>query len=171
MDIRGFEVVSAFEEQDINLPTRKTTESAGYDIECAEAVTLEPGQVVLVPTGIKAFMAYDEYLAIHIRSSMAIKRHLALVNSTGIIDSDYYNNEDNEGHIMIALLNYGKETVSLEKGERVAQGIFSKYLITNDDDATGVRTPVASSSLVIRYFEKMPCATRSPFSRETVSLP
>jgi len=62
MDIRGFEVVSAFEEQDINLPTRKTTESAGYDIECAEAVTLEPGQVVLVPTGIKAFMAYDEYL-------------------------------------------------------------------------------------------------------------
>ena len=127
MDIRGFEVVSAFEEQDINLPTRKTTESAGYDIECAEAVTLEPGQVVLVPTGIKAFMAYDEYLAIHIRSSMAIKRH-------------YYNNEDNEGHIMIALLNYGKETVSLEKGERVAQGIFSKYLITNDDDATGIRT-------------------------------
>ena len=97
MDIRGFEVVSAFEEQDINLPTRKTTESAGYDIECAEAVTLEAGQVVLVPTGIKAFMAYDEYLAIHIRSSMAIKRHLALVNSTGIIDSDYYNNEDNEG--------------------------------------------------------------------------
>ena len=86
MDIRGFEVVSAFEEQDINLPTRKTTESAGYDIECAEAVTLEPGQVVLVPTGIKAFMAYDEYLAIHIRSSMAIKRHLALVNSTGIIE-------------------------------------------------------------------------------------
>ena len=53
MDIRGFEVVSAFEEQNINLPTRKTTESAGYDIECAEAVTLEPGQVVLVPTGLK----------------------------------------------------------------------------------------------------------------------
>ena len=88
MDIRGFEVVSAFEEQNINLPTRKTTESAGYDIECAEAVTLEPNQVVLVPTGLKAFMAYDEYLAIHIRSSMAIKRKLALVNSTGIIDSD-----------------------------------------------------------------------------------
>ena len=140
MDIRGFEVVSAFEEQNINLPTRKTTESAGYDIECAEAVTLEPNQVVLVPTGLKAFMAYDEYLAIHIRSSMAIKRKLALVNSTGIIDSDYYNNEENEGHIMIALLNFGNEPVTLEKGERVAQGIFSKYLITNDDAATGVRT-------------------------------
>lgn len=140
MDIRGFEVITAYEDKDIHLPTRKTTESAGYDLECAEAVTLAPGEVKLIPTGIKAFMAYDEYLAIHIRSSMAIKRRLALVNSTGIIDSDYYNNEDNEGHIMIAVLNYGTEPVHLEKGERVAQGIFSKYLITNDDDATGVRT-------------------------------
>lgn len=140
MDIRGFEVITAYEDKDIHLPTRKTTESAGYDLECAEAVTLAPGELKLIPTGIKAFMAYDEYLAIHIRSSMAIKRRLALVNSTGIIDSDYYNNEDNEGHIMIAVLNYGTEPVHLEKGERVAQGIFSKYLITNDDDATGVRT-------------------------------
>ena len=140
MDIRGFEVITAYEDKDIHLPTRKTTESAGYDLECAEAVTLAPGELKLIPTGIKAFMAYDEYLAIHIRSSMAIKRRLALVNSTGIIDSDYYNNEDNEGHIMIAVLNYGTEPVHLEKGVRVAQGIFSKYLITNDDDATGVRT-------------------------------
>lgn len=140
MDIRGFEVITAYEDKDIHLPTRKTTESAGYDLECAEAVTLAPGELKLIPTGIKAFMAYDEYFAIHIRSSMAIKRRLALVNSTGIIDSDYYNNEDNEGHIMIAVLNYGTEPVHLEKGERVAQGIFSKYLITNDDDATGVRT-------------------------------
>ena len=140
MDIRGFEVITAYEDKDIHLPTRKTTESAGYDLECAEAVTLAPGELKLIPTGIKAFMAYDEYLAIHIRSSMAIKRRLALVNSTGIIDSDYYNNEDNEGHIMIAVLNYGTELVHLEKGERVVQGIFSKYLITNDDDATGVRT-------------------------------
>ena len=62
-----------------------------------------------------------------------------LVNSTGIIDSDYYNNEENEGHILIALINMGKEEVQLEKGERVAQGIFSKYLIATDDDATGIR--------------------------------
>ena len=86
MDIRGFEVVSAFEEQDINLPTRKTTESAGYDVNALKQLLQNQAKVVLVPTGIKAFMAYDEYLAIHIRSSMAIKRHLALVNSTGIID-------------------------------------------------------------------------------------
>ena len=132
MDIRGFEVVSAFEEQNINLPTRKTTESAGYDIECAEAVTLEPNQVVLVPTGLKAFMAYDEYLAIHIRSSMAIKRKLALVNSTGIIDSDYYNNEDNEGHIMIALLNFGNEPVTQQAYVLVVSvvlGLCKLYII------------------------------------------
>lgn len=140
MDIRGFEVVTAYENKGVQLPKRKTTESAGYDIECAEDVTIAPGEMKLVPTGLKAFMNYDEYLAIHIRSGMAVKRRLMLVNSTGIIDSDYYNNEDNEGHILIALVNMGTEPVSLEKGERVAQGIFSKYLITNDDNATGIRT-------------------------------
>ncbi len=139
MDIRGFEIITAYEHKNINLPKRKTAESAGYDIECGEDVLIQPGEVKLVATGLKAFMSYDEYLAIHIRSSMAIKRRLMLVNSTGIIDSDYYNNEDNEGHIMIALYNMGSESVALTKGERVAQGIFSKYLLTNDDDATGIR--------------------------------
>lgn len=139
MDIRGFEVISDYEDKGINLPQRKTSQSAGYDIECAETVTLEVGQVSLLPTGLKAFMDFDEYLAIHIRSSMAVKKRLALVNSTGIIDSDYYNNEDNEGHIMIALINYGTQPVTIEKGERIAQGIFSKYLMTSEDDATGVR--------------------------------
>ena len=139
MDIRGFEVISSFEEKNINLPQRKTSESAGYDIECGESVTIQPGEVRLVATGVKAFMNYDEYLAIHIRSSIAIKRHLMLANRTGIIDSDYYNNEENEGHILIGLYNLGSEAVSLDKGERVAQGIFSKYLLTNEDDAQGIR--------------------------------
>lgn len=140
MDIRGFEIITAYEHKNISLPRRKTSESAGYDIESASTVEVAPHQVVLVPTGLKAFMNFDEYLAIHIRSSVAIKRGLMLVNSTGIIDSDYYNNEDNEGHIMIALFNPTDHAVTIEKGERVAQGIFSKYLLTNDDDATGLRT-------------------------------
>lgn len=139
MDIRGFEVISSFEEKNINLPQRKTSESAGYDIECGESVTIQPGEVRLVATGVKAFMNYDEYLSIHIRSSIAIKRHLMLANCTGIIDSDYYNNEENEGHILIGLYNLGSQAVSLDKGERVAQGIFSKYLLTNEDDAQGIR--------------------------------
>lgn len=139
MDIRGFEVVSSFEDAQINLPQRTTAESAGYDIECAETVTINPGEVKIVPTGIKAFMAYNEFLAIHIRSSIGIKRHIILANCTGIIDSDYYNNEDNEGHILLGLYNLGTEAVTLEKGERVAQGIFTKYLVANDDEANGIR--------------------------------
>ena len=139
MDIRGFEVVSSFEDAQINLPRRTTAESAGYDIECAETVTINPGEVKIVPTGIKAFMAYNEFLAIHIRSSIGIKRHIMLANCTGIIDSDYYNNEDNEGHILLGLYNLGTEAVTLEKGERVAQGIFTKYLVANDDEANGIR--------------------------------
>lgn len=140
MDIRGFEIVSSFEQMGISLPRRKTTESAGYDIESAETVKIEPQTSVVISTGLKVFMNYDEYLAIHIRSSIAFKRKLMLMNSTGIIDSDYYNNEENEGHIMIALYNMSDVTVTIEKGERIAQGIFSKYLLTNEDDATGVRT-------------------------------
>ena len=139
MDIRGFEVVSSFEDAQINLPQRTTAESAGYDIECAETVTINPGEVKIVPTGIKAFMAYNEFLAIHIRSSIGIKRHIMLAKCTGIIDSDYYNNEDNEGHILLGLYNLGTEAVTLEKGERVAQGIFTKYLVANDDEANGIR--------------------------------
>ena len=139
MDIRGFEVVSSFEDAQINLPQRTTAESACYDIECAETVTINPGEVKIVPTGIKAFMAYNEFLAIHIRSSIGIKRHIMLANCTGIIDSDYYNNEDNEGHILLGLYNLGTEAVTLEKGERVAQGIFTKYLVANDDEANGIR--------------------------------
>ncbi len=139
MDIRGFEIVSSYENKGIQLPRRKTLESAGYDIEAAQTVTIAPQACVIVATGLKAFMNADEYLAIHIRSSIAFKRNLILMNSTGIIDSDYYNNEENEGHIMIALYNLGGEPVTIEKGERIAQGIFSRYLQTNDDDATGIR--------------------------------
>ena len=140
MDIRGFEVVSAFEGQGINLPKRKTSESAGYDIECAEAVVVGPKETVLIPTGLKAFMHYDEYLAIHVRSSMAIKRGLMLTNSTGIIDSDYYNNEDNEGHIMIPIRNLGDTPFEYNKNERLAQLIIMPYRITAKDRTTKKRT-------------------------------
>ena len=140
MDIRGFEVVSQFEDKDIALPRRKTTESAGYDIECAEAITIAPGEMKLVATGLKAFMNYDEYLAIHIRSSMAIKRHLMLVNSTGIIDSDYFYS-DNEGHMFSKITNDTNEekTIDIAQGEGFMQGIFVEYGITVDDDVTDVR--------------------------------
>ena len=80
-------------------------------------------------------MQPDEYLGIHIRSSLAVKHGVSLANSQGIIDSDYYNNPDNEGHILLALLNMGSTEAVLQKGERVAQGIFYKYLLCDDDQA------------------------------------
>jgi dUTP pyrophosphatase len=136
---RGFQIVSAFADKGIHLPARKTARSAGYDIEAAETVVLAPHAVTVVPTGLKAYMEGDEYLAIHIRSGISIKKGLMLVNSVGIIDSDYYDNPDNEGHIMIAYYNTNDVPLTLEKGERIGQGIFTKYLATSDDAATGER--------------------------------
>ena len=133
---RGFEVVGAYQEQGIRLPVRKTACSAGYDIEAAKDVVLEPHRVTVVPTGLKAYMQPDEYLGIHVRSGFSIKQQVSCINSQGIIDADYYNNEDNEGHIMVALVNHSDAAIAVPKGMRIAQGIFYRYL-TADGDAAG----------------------------------
>ena len=133
---RGFEVVRAYQGQDIHLPERKTACSAGYDIEAAVGVKMPPHQVTLIPTGIKAYMQPDEYLGIHVRSGFSIRQQVSCVNGQGIIDADYYNNEDNEGHIMVALINHSDVEVEVPKGMRIAQGIFYQYR-TADDDAAG----------------------------------
>ena len=100
------------------------------------AVSLAPRQVAIIPTGLKAYMLPDEYLGVHIRSGLSIKKQLSLINGQGIIDADYYNNPDNEGHIMLAIFNHSEVPVKIEKGMRIAQGIFYKYL-TADGDAPG----------------------------------
>ena len=133
MKLRGFEKIAKYAAVDFPMPERKTQKSAGYDFCLPEDVVLEPGKLQLVPTGVKAYMQDNEYLGMHIRSSMAVKRHLMLVNNVGIIDADYYNNADNEGHIMLALLNTGDEALALPKGECVAQGIFYNYLVADGD--------------------------------------
>lgn len=135
--MRGFELVSNISGG--ILPVRSTKASAGYDISVIDGATIEAGAIKVFNTGIKAYMNEDEYLALHVRSSIGIKRGLMLANVTGIIDSDYYNNPNNEGHIMVALLNTTSEPVVIESGERVCQGIFSKYLITSDDQSTQSR--------------------------------
>ncbi|GBE34484.1 deoxyuridine 5'-triphosphate nucleotidohydrolase [bacterium BMS3Bbin06] len=133
--MRGFEVVSAYREKGINIPERKTARSAGYDIESAEDVVIPADGCAKVPTGIKAFMQDDEYLGIHIRSGLAFRKCISLVNDEGVIDADYYNNPDNEGHIVVGLVNHSGEPVEIKKGERIAQGIFKKYLLADGDDA------------------------------------
>ncbi len=130
---RGFEVISKYSGKGINLPKRQTVKSAGYDIEAAEDRLLLPNTVTRVEAGIKAYMEDDEYLSIHVRSGFSIKNAVSLINDEGIIDADYYNNPDNEGHIIIAAINHGDEPVSVKKGDRIAQGIFRKYLTAYDD--------------------------------------
>lgn len=134
---RGFEVVSLYKDKGIELPQRKTRKSAGYDLAAAEDVLIEPGKMAVVNTGIKAYMMDDEYLGIHIRSGLAFKKHLSLVNAQGIIDADYYGNPGNEGHIMVGLVNFGSEAVKITKGMRIAQAIFYKFLTADDDAASG----------------------------------
>lgn len=134
MKLRGFEKISEYANVDFPMPVRKTKFSAGYDFCVPKDVVLEPGVLKLVPTGIKAYMQEGEYLGMHIRSSMAVKRRIQLVNNVGIIDADYYNNSDNEGHIMLAMMNMSDEKITLNKGECVAQGIFYNYLLADDDD-------------------------------------
>ena len=132
---RGFEVVGSYKDKDIALPKRGTGSSAGYDLSAAESVVIAPREMIMVPTGVKAYMEPDEVLYIHIRSSLAVKRQLVLMNSVGVVDADYYNNPDNEGHIFIALWNRGREPVELAAGERLAQGVFMKYLTVDGDEA------------------------------------
>ena len=139
MKQRGFEVVTAYAGQGIALPQRKTAASAGYDLAAAADTVLSPGRVTLVPTGLKAYMQPGEVLCTSIRSSMALRHSLLLANGIGVIDADYYGNEQNEGHIQVAVLNLGTSPLTVHKGERLAQGIFSHYLVTDDDAAGGIR--------------------------------
>ena len=78
---RGFQKIKKYLKNDFTMPSRQTPHSAGYDFYLPEEITLEPGQLKMVPTGIKAYMQSDEYLGIHIRSSMATKKSLCLVNN------------------------------------------------------------------------------------------
>lgn len=135
---RRFVPVKGWEAKAV-LPTRKTGLSAGYDLAAAEAVRIEPGAVALVPTGLKAYMGAGEVLLLAVRSSLAVKRRLTLANAIGVIDADYVDNPENEGHILIALENRGTEPVSLDAGERIAQGLFLPYLTVVDDEPGGSR--------------------------------
>ncbi|MCO0832449.1 dUTP diphosphatase [Fructobacillus sp. W13] len=145
MAARGFEVVSEFEGQGINLPQRSTMQAAGYDFEAAEDIIV-PAQGLqksvkptLVPTGIKAYMQEGEYLQLVSRSSGPMKKKLIMSNGVGIIDGDYYNNEKNEGHIFFQFLNFGDEDLQIKKGDRIGQGLFLPFLLA-DQDADAIKT-------------------------------
>lgn len=115
------------------LPRRKTKYSAGYDFIAIEDFEIKPGEIIKIPTGYKANMLGDEMLLIFVRSSMGFKYNVRMCNQVGIIDKDYYNNLDNEGHMFVKLRNEGDKTFCVKKGDAYAQGIFTKYLTCGED--------------------------------------
>lgn len=145
--MRGFEKISKeqFDKdvignyEDIMMPARKTKHSAGYDFHLISDISLNPGETLKIPLGVKAYMNNDEYLAIYVRSSIGFKYNIRLCNQVGIIDSDYYNNPDNEGHIFIAVHNHGDKVFNLSKKMAIVQGIFTKYLVADDDEVDNER--------------------------------
>ena len=118
----------------IELPKRSTKASAGYDIRSVEEGIIKPGEAKIFKTGLKVSMNTDEVLNIYSRSGHGYKYNICLVNSVGVIDSDYYNNSDNEGHFSIKLINLGDKDFEVNIGDKIAQGIFMKYLTVDDED-------------------------------------
>lgn len=138
--VRGFELVKDAP-ADTVLPSRKTKCSAGYDFYAPYDILIYPLQTThLIPLNVKAYMQDNEVLELYIRSSLAVKQQIKLINAVGIIDADYYSNPDNDGNIGIMLENASASPVVIKKGERICQGIFKQYLVADNDDVSAERT-------------------------------
>lgn len=124
---------------EIKLPTRATTNSAGYDFYSPINITIKPDESVMVWSDIKAHMYYDNALIIIPRSSMG-KQPIMIANTVGLIDNDYYGNEDNDGNIGFRLLNLGKTPYEIKAGDRIGQGIFIKYGTVKNDNTISKRS-------------------------------
>lgn len=138
---RFFEVVKdefRKNEGEIKLPTRASEHSAGYDFYSPIDITIPAHDKVMIWTDVKAHMYYDNALLLMPRSSMG-KQPVMLSNTIGLIDSDYYSNEDNDGNIGFRLLNLGDTPYKITTGDRIGQGMFIKYFITNDDNVHSKR--------------------------------
>ena len=137
MKIRGFELVSKYNNETILMPKRATKKSACYDIfnNTGNDIILQPGQLSnAISTKVKSYMLDDEVLMASVRSGHGFKYSVKLANSVGVIDCDYYNNEKNEGEIFIKLHNQGDKELVIKSNEAMAQFMFIKYLLADDDN-------------------------------------
>jgi dUTP pyrophosphatase len=135
--MRKFYVNKEWEDKNINLPQRQTKKAAGYDFEAAEDITIVPiwrsilNRMTIKPqkvhTGISVKMESDDVLKVYNRSSGPVKRLLMLALGVGVIDADY------EGEISFDFWNFGLVPMHIEKGDRIGQGVFTKFLLTDDD--------------------------------------
>jgi len=124
----------------LKIPKRATKGSAGYDFYSPFDFELNPGETILIPTGIRCKINEGYFLGLFPRSGLGFKYRMQLNNTVGIIDSDYYFS-DNEGHIMAKITNDTNENKKLciKAGEGFMQGIFISFGITKDDVSDGVR--------------------------------
>ena len=104
----------------VPLPTYGTDEAAGFDLAAASDVTIGPGQIALVRTGLIIEVPTGHFLAIFARSSTPLKRGLAVANGVGVIDPDYSGPND---EVMIQVLNFTKADVVVRRGDRLAQAV------------------------------------------------
>jgi len=119
---------------DYKTPKRGTKCSAGYDFYAIQPFSIQPGEVMKIPTGCKMKCNEDEMLMIVVRGSMGFKYNVRLCNQVGIVETDYYNNPNNEGHLWVALQNHGEEEFCVKQGQAFAQGIFTKFLTVDNEE-------------------------------------
>ena len=124
---------------DIKLPCRKTRFSAGHDISIPFNITLPSKEKLMIPTGVRCKMDTDYVMIIAPRSSLGIKKGLRISNTIPVIDSDYYD-ANNEGHIFVSVINDGKEPIKFKAGDNIVQALFVPYGIADDDVVTAERT-------------------------------
>jgi dUTP pyrophosphatase len=148
MKTRGFEVVidekRKFADKNIKLPTRGSSKAAAYDFYSNDTYTIEPNKIAKIWTDVKAYMGDNEVLLLDVRSSMGGKFMLA--NTIGVIDADYYSNDSNDGNIGVFLKNISDETLVVNEGDRVAQGMFFTYLVADNGNTDDIRTGGFGSS-------------------------
>lgn len=123
----------------IKVPCRKTKFSAGHDISIPFDITLPPKERLMIPTGIRCQIETDYVMLIMPRSSLGIKKGLRISNTVPVIDSDYYN-ANNEGHIFISVINDGKDVIKFKTGDNIVQAMFVPYGVADDDIVTEERT-------------------------------
>ena len=123
---------------EIQLPTRGSRNSAGYDFYSPVDAVIQPNEMVMIWTDVKASMYYDNALIIIPRSSMG-KHPIMISNTVGLIDSDYYGNESTDGNIGFRLFNLGATPYEIKAGDRIGQGIFIKFGTVKDDNVTTER--------------------------------
>lgn len=123
----------------VKLPKRSTKGSAGYDFFSPYLFVISPGHTLFVKTWVKAQMPEDTVLLLFERSSWGFKKQISIPNSVGVIDSDYYGNAENDGNIAFAFTNHGSEPLEVKVGDKIGQGIFLSYFLTDDDISGGKR--------------------------------